>query len=87
MRVRHNSIISGLRVDIEGDNFEKMLRKFKKKVENDGKLDTLDSKREYTKPSVKARLAKQRAVAKTRRENSPKLAKPKAAVKKKVDKK
>jgi len=86
MRVRHQSIISGLRVDIEGDNFEKMLRKFKKKVENDGKLDTLDAKREYVKPSVKARLAKQRAIAKTKRENNPKLSVPKK-IPKKVDKK
>ena len=45
-------IITGLRVEADGDNFEKMLRKFKKKVENDGRLDTLDSKREYIKPSI-----------------------------------
>ena len=61
-------IITGLRVEADGDNFEKMLRKFKKKVENDGRLDTLDSKREYIKPSIKARLAHSKAVAKTRRE-------------------
>jgi ribosomal protein S21 len=63
-------IIKGLRVDDNGDHFEKMLRKFKKKVENSGRLDDLDKKREYLKPSIVARRAKAKAVARTKREQS-----------------
>jgi len=68
--MRHKDpIIKGLRVDDStGDNVERMLRKFKKKVENSGRLDDLDKKREYLKPSIVARRAKAKAVARTRRE-------------------
>lgn len=68
MRNRFTSIIKGLRVDVEGDNFEKALRKFKKKVDNDGRLEDLEKKEEYIKPSVLNRLAKSRAINKARRE-------------------
>lgn len=69
MRNRFTSVIKGLRVDVEGDNFEKALRKFKKKVDNDGRLEDLEKKEEYIKPSVLNRLAKNRAINKARREN------------------
>ena len=69
--MRHKEpIIKGLRVDDNGDHFEKMLRKFKKKVENSGRLEDLDKKREYLKPSIVARRAKSKAVARTRREQA-----------------
>ena len=70
--MRHKEpIIKGLRVDDNGsDSFEKMLRKFKKKVENSGRLEDLDKKREYLKPSIVARRAKSKAVARTRREQA-----------------
>lgn len=64
-------IIKGLRVDDHGEGFERMLRKFKKKVENSGRLDDLDKKREYLKPSIVERRAKSRAVARTKREQAP----------------
>lgn len=70
MRNRFSSVIKGLRVEVEGDAFEKALRKFKKKVDNDGRLDDLEKKEEYIKPSVLNRLAKQRAINKARRERA-----------------
>lgn len=68
MKNRFSSVIKGLRVDVEGDNIEKALRKFKKKVDNDGRLEDLEKKEEYIKPSVLNRLAKNRAINKARRE-------------------
>lgn len=68
MKNRFSSVIKGLRVDVEGDNIEKALRKFKKKVDNDGRLEDLEKKEEYIKPSVLNRLAKSRAINKARRE-------------------
>lgn len=70
--MRNKSIIPGLRVEDEG-NFEKMMRKFKKKVKNDGRLETLEEKREYIKPSIRARRAHAVAVSRTRREQRGKL--------------
>jgi ribosomal protein S21 len=67
-----SKIITGLRVE-EEPNFEKMMRKFKKKVKNDGRLETLDAKSEYIKPSVRARRAKAVAISKTRREQRVKI--------------
>lgn len=69
--MRHKSMISGLRVEDEG-NFEKMMRKFKKKVKNDGKLETLDARSEYIKPSVLARRARAVAISRARREQRSK---------------
>jgi ribosomal protein S21 len=70
--MRNKSLITGLRVEDEG-NFEKMMRKFKKKVKNDGRLETLDAHSEYIKPSVLARRARAVAVSRTRREQRGKL--------------
>jgi len=75
MKDRRHIIIPGLRVEADGDNFEKMLRKFKKKVENDGKMDLLAERITYTKPSVARRLAHKKAVARQRREQSDAVAK------------
>lgn len=73
MKDRRHIIIPGLRVEADGDNFEKMLRKFKKKVENDGKMDLLAERITYTKPSVARRLAHKKAVARQRREQTASL--------------
>ena len=53
-----DSQIPGLRVQVYNGNVEKALRKFKKKVSNDGKLITLQNRRYYTKPSVKRKQAR-----------------------------
>jgi small subunit ribosomal protein S21 len=48
-----NEIIKGLKVDVRNDDFNQALRKFKKKVAEDGVLQDYRERQEYTKPSVK----------------------------------
>jgi len=54
--------LKGKKVIIQDDNFEKALRKFKKKVSDDGLLLELQSRQMYTKPSIKKKLAKSYAI-------------------------
>jgi len=51
----------GLSVRVDGDNIEKALRIFKKKVMNDGILKELKKKQFYEKPSEKRRRRKAEA--------------------------
>lgn len=46
----------------EGENIEKALKKFKRKFEKTGAIRELRSRREFTKPSVKKRMAKMKAI-------------------------
>ena len=46
----------------EGDNIEKALKKFKRKFEKTGAVRELRARREFTKPSVKKRAAKMKAI-------------------------
>jgi len=46
----------------EGENIEKALKKFKRKFEKTGAIRELRSRREFTKPSVKNRVAKMKAI-------------------------
>ena len=46
----------------EGENIEKALKKFKRKFEKTGAVRELRSRREFTKPSVKKRVAKMKAI-------------------------
>jgi len=46
----------------EGENIEKALKKFKRKFEKTGAIRELRSRREFTKPSVKKRVAMQKAI-------------------------
>ncbi|MCQ2154408.1 MAG: 30S ribosomal protein S21 [Bacteroidales bacterium] len=46
----------------DGENIEKALKKFKRKFEKTGAVRELRSRREFTKPSVKARMAKMKAI-------------------------
>ncbi len=48
----------GLTVTVRGDDFNKALRIFKKKVQEDGVLQTYKERQEYVKPSEKRRKAK-----------------------------
>lgn len=58
----------GLRVIVEDGNVEKALRKFKRKVNNDGKLQDYRARQEFT-PKVEVRkTAKAAAKARWRRE-------------------
>lgn len=54
----------GLSVAVYNDNFNDAMRKFKRKVQSDGKLQTLKEKQQYIKPSE--RRAREKAAARAR---------------------
>ncbi len=58
----NRSTIKGLSVTVQDGQVEKALRKFKKKVEESGKLEDLKENEFYTKPTTKRRMAKNKAV-------------------------
>lgn len=55
-------IIRGKKVIVQDGNVEKALRKFKKKISEDGILQELQNRQFYTKPAVKRKIAKGQAV-------------------------
>ena len=46
----------------EGDNIEKALKKFKRKFEKTGAIRQLRARKNFEKPSVRKRIAKQKAI-------------------------
>lgn len=60
----YNKRIKGTVVFVKDDNLEKALRKFKKKVADNGVLQTLRDRETFEKPTVKRKKA--RAAAKNR---------------------
>ena len=46
----------------DGDNIERALKKFKRKFEKTGTIRELRSRKNFEKPSVKKRIAKQKAI-------------------------
>lgn len=52
----------GTSVTVRDDNVEKALRKFKKKIQESGKLEELREREQYEKPTTTRRLAKNKAV-------------------------
>lgn len=58
-----DSQIQGLAVEVRNGDFNYALRKFKKKVQEDGILQTLREKEFYEKPSLKRKKAKAAARA------------------------
>jgi small subunit ribosomal protein S21 len=56
MSKKHN--LGGSTVIVQNDNVEKALRLFKKKINEDGKLQELRDKEFYEKPSVTRRKTK-----------------------------
>lgn len=59
----NEKIISGLSVEVRNGDVNGALRKFKKKVQEDGILQDLRAKEFYEKPSVKRKKAKAAARA------------------------
>lgn len=57
-------MLYGRKVIVKDGNFEKAMRKFKKKVTESGTLYELQQRETYTKPSVQRKLA--RSMAKKR---------------------
>ena len=53
--------IKGRKVIVQDGNVEKALRKFKKKISEDGLLLELQNRQFYTKPTVKKKVAKGQA--------------------------
>lgn len=54
----NNLFIPGIAVVVQNNNVDAALRKFKKKVQEEGIIQTVRSKQEYVKPSEKRRKAK-----------------------------
>ena len=54
--------IKGRRVQVTDGNWEKALRKLKKKITDSGILQEVKDRQEYTKPTVKRKIAKNQAV-------------------------
>lgn len=46
----------------EGDNIERALKKFKRKFEKTGAIREMRARKTFEKPSVKKRIAKQKAI-------------------------
>ena len=46
----------------EGDNIEKALKKFKRKFQKTGAIRELRARKNFEKPSVRKRIAKQKAI-------------------------
>lgn len=57
-----NQIIKGLTVEVKNDRFDHALRKFRRAVDDDGKIKEVFERRYYTKPSEKRKIARKRAV-------------------------
>lgn len=53
--------LKGRKVLVQDDNFEKALRKFKKKISESNMLMDLQNRQTYVKPSIKRKLAKSSA--------------------------
>ena len=58
----YSSKVKGTTVFVKDNMVEKALRKFKKKVAEDGKLQTLRERETYEKPTTKRKRAKAAAV-------------------------
>ncbi|HHV02398.1 MAG: 30S ribosomal protein S21 [Bacteroidales bacterium] len=54
----------------EGENIERALKKFKRKFEKTGIVRELRSRQSFTKPSVKKRDQKKKAIYKQRIQNN-----------------
>lgn len=58
----------GTSVTVKDGNVEKALRKFKKKIQDSGKLEELREREQFTKPTTKRRMAKNKAVRRYQRQ-------------------
>lgn len=57
-----NAIINGLRVEVRNNDINKALRKFKKKIAEDGILQDLRKREFYESKGTRRRLEKQAAI-------------------------
>ena len=68
--MRNKRIIEGLRVEVVNDDINKALRKFKKKVNNDGLIQRVRDKESYQKPTTARRLAKKAGIKRWQKQQS-----------------
>jgi small subunit ribosomal protein S21 len=68
MRNQPNKPAKGLRVEVRDDNVNVALRKFKKKVDDSGKLEELKTKMFYEKPTTERKRKKAAAKARWRKQ-------------------
>lgn len=59
--------LHGKKVIVQDGNVEKALRKFKKKISDDGILQDIQQKQFYIKPTSKKKLAKSQAIKRWQR--------------------
>ncbi len=57
-----NAIVSGMRVDVRNGDINKALRRFKKKIAEDGILQELRAREFYQAKGTKRRVEKQAAI-------------------------
>lgn len=57
----------GRQVQVHDGNWEKALRKFKKKITDSGILEEVKNRREFVKPTVERKVAKNQAVRRWRK--------------------
>jgi len=70
---KHNekdAIIPGLRVEVRNNDIGKALRRFKKKVAEDGILQELRQREFYESKGTKKRLAKQAAIRRYKKQRA-----------------
>lgn len=60
--------IQGLTIEVKNGKFESALRKLKKRVDEDGRLQDVRDRTHFEKPSQKRRRAKELAVMRTKRD-------------------
>jgi small subunit ribosomal protein S21 len=53
--------MSGRKVLVQDGNFDKALRKFKKKITDSGLLQEVRDRQQYVKPTIQRKLAKSQA--------------------------
>jgi small subunit ribosomal protein S21 len=64
------SKVKGLAVEVWNNDINKALRKFKKKVQDDGILQELRDREHYVKPSAKRAKAKAAGIARWKKKQS-----------------
>lgn len=67
---RDNQIKSGLTVEVRNGDFNQALRRFKKKVQEDGILQELRERQHYVKPSTKRARAKAAGIARWKKKQA-----------------
>jgi len=63
-------LYKGTTVFVKDGNFERALRKFKKKVQKKNTIQEVRDRQEFIKPSAKKKLAKEAAVRRAKKEQA-----------------